>query len=84
MKLYEISLAADALTLSDAELASTVRERLTREIERTAQAVADGRASVRKKLGTPITINGVTYDSRAQARQALGLSFQAFAKRYPT
>ncbi len=39
-----------------------------------------GYDAARKKMGTPVTLNGVTYDSKAQARKALGLTFDALQK----
>lgn len=83
MKLYEISLSADDLAVSDGALAEKVRAALRYSIDLRERRIEEGYEAVRRKLGSPTTIGGVTYESRAQAAQALGITRATFNKRYP-
>jgi hypothetical protein len=82
MKLYEILLTEAHLAMSDADLAAAVRGKLRSEIEQKAEIARQKVAGVRKKLGAPIEIDGVRYDSRSQASKALGISHAEFVRRY--
>jgi hypothetical protein len=74
----------------EAEALAAQRDRILREHglvrlsmeDEAARLIAATKAKVREKLGSPIEIDGVRYASRAQARQALGLSHAAFVKKY--
>ena len=68
--------------LDDADLGRLARVRLIAAMDAKQSAKEAGRTKAREKLGTPIEIDGVRYASRAQARAALGMSHQAFIKKF--
>lgn len=83
MKRITIHPHSGLLMKSNEDLGALIRKWMEEEIaagEARAEAAKD---SARKKMGHPITIDGHTFLSRAQARAALGMSFAAFAKKYP-
>lgn len=83
MDLIKLHLPAEFLRLTDKQLGIEVRKRVENEQAEKATRIAKGVQNSIRKLGTAITIDGVTYLSRTQAMKALGLSFSAFAKKYP-
>jgi hypothetical protein len=84
MKTMTLHRPQDLLGLTDKELGAAVRALILAAIDESAARVEAGKESARKKMGHPITIDGREFTSRAQARHALGMSFAAFAKKYPS
>lgn len=71
-----IHLDRDPHTLTDAELAASVRS--VYDSRHDARKAANDRVSA--DLGHSVTINGVTYSSKSRAMKALGWSFQKLTK----
>jgi hypothetical protein len=84
MKTIKLQRPQDLLVLDDKELGAAVRVLILAAIEESKARANAGKESARRKMGHPITIDGREFASRAQARQALGMSFAAFAKKYPS
>ena len=82
MELITLLLPSDFLSLSDNAIGWEVRRRMQAAINEKQGRYSKGFDSARKKLGHQITIDGVTYDSKEQARKALGLTKYTFQKLY--
>lgn len=79
----QVSVPVSMLELPDPEFGAEVRKLMVAEVEATKAKIQAGYDATRQRQGEAITIEGVTYASREQARRALGISHSAFAKRYP-
>lgn len=82
MKIVEIYLSELDIKLGNERLGELARRKYQEAADATQARIDAGNQRKSERQGSPITIDGVRYPSRAKARKALGLSAHQFVKKY--